>query len=152
MDLTEKPKIITWPETYYVYIEKVGPFQNTAPKTWQNLHKCVGKILDHNKITGYMSLYKVTPNMIYRAGVSLAAAPKKLPKGLEYTKFKGGKYSRFVLKGSYVNLPAACGRVCEIVVEKKIKVRNNYCIEHYVNDPRITPEDKLITEILIPTQ
>src|SRR5204863_8326889 len=57
----------------------------------------------------------------YIAGVSLAAGPKDLPAGLEYTKFEGGKYSRFVLTGPYSDLPEACGRVFEIVSERKIR-------------------------------
>jgi effector-binding domain-containing protein len=88
---------------------------------------------------------------IYRAGVSLAAEPVKLPAGLEYSKFEGGKYSRFVLTGPYPNLPQACGRVFEIVSERKLKLRDDYCIENYATDPRTTPEEQLVTEILIPT-
>lgn len=151
MNLTEKPEIVIWPETHYVYIEKTGPFQETAPQSWTDLHKLVPGISEHNEITGFTSLYKVEPKMIYRAGVSLAAPPKNLPKGLQYTKFKGGKYSCFVLKGSYTNLPDACGRVFEIVDEEGIEVRDDFCIENYKNDPRMTSEDDLITEILIPT-
>jgi effector-binding domain-containing protein len=150
MNLTETPEIVTWPETHYVFLEKIGPFQNTAPAAWQNLHKFVPAISEHNKITGYMSFYKVAPK-IYRAGVSLAAAPQPLPEGLAYEKFKGGKYMKFVLTGPYSNLPKASGRVFEIVVEKKIQLRDDFCIENYANDPRTTPEDKLITEILLPT-
>jgi effector-binding domain-containing protein len=97
-----------------------------------------------------MSLYKVGPK-IYRAGVSVAAEPKNLPENLRYEKFKGGKYSKFVLTGSYANLPQASGRVFEIVAEKKIQMRDDYCIENYTTDPRTTPEDQLVTEILIPT-
>jgi effector-binding domain-containing protein len=150
MKLTEEPEIVTWPETHYVFIEKIGPFQNTAPQAWQNLHQQVPKISEHNKITGYMSLYKVAPK-IYRAGVALAAAPKNLPEDLKYSEFSGGKYSRFVLTGPYSNLPAACRRVFEIVSERKIQLGDDYCIENYANDPRTTPEEQLITEILIPT-
>jgi effector-binding domain-containing protein len=40
--------------------------------------------------------------------------------------------------------------VFEIVAEKKIQLRDDYCIENYANDPRTTPEDKLVTEILVP--
>ena len=47
-----------------------------------------------------------------------------------------------------LNLPEACGRVFLIVAEKKIPQRDDFCIENYVNDPRTTPEDQLITEIL----
>jgi DNA gyrase inhibitor GyrI len=149
MKLTEEPSIVSWPETHYVFVEKIGPFQDTAQQAWQDLHQVVPGILEHNKITGYMSLYKVEPK-IYRAGVSLAAEPKNLPASLKYEKFKGGKYSRFVLTGSYSNLPEACGRVFEIAQEK-IQMRDDYCIENYTNDPRTTPEDELVTEILIPT-
>jgi DNA gyrase inhibitor GyrI len=150
MKLTQVPDIVTWPETHYVFVEKIGPFQNTAAQAWQNLHQLVPRISEHNKITGYMSLYKVGPK-IYRAGVSLVAGATNLPEGLEYTEFKGGKYSRFVLTGTYSDLPEACGRVLGIVSETKIQLQDDYCIEHYVSDPRTTPEEQLVTEILIPT-
>ena len=97
-----------------------------------------------------MSLYKTGPK-IYRAGVAVAAEPKNLPENVRYEKFKGGKYSKFVLTGSYANLPQASGRVFEIIAEKKIQMRDDYCIENYTNDPRTTPQDQLVTEILIPT-
>ena len=118
MKLTQEPEIMTWPETHYVFIEKIGPFQETAPKAWQEVHPLVPKISEHNKITGYMSLYKAGPK-IYRAGLSLAAEPKNLPANLKYEKFRGGKYSCFVLTGPYSNLPEACGRVFDIISEKK---------------------------------
>jgi effector-binding domain-containing protein len=150
MNLTQEPTAVNWPETHYVFVEKVGPFQETAPQAWQSLHSLVPRISEDNKITGYMSLYKRGPK-IYRAGVSLAGEPRNLPQGLSHEKFKGGKYGKFVLTGSYANLPEASGRVFEIVEEKKIPMRDDFCIENYVNDPRTTPEEQLVTEILIPT-
>ncbi|MGA7623594.1 MAG: GyrI-like domain-containing protein [Candidatus Acidiferrales bacterium] len=150
MNLTQTPEIVNWPETHYVYLEKIGPFQNTAPQAWQELQTFWGKISEHNKITGFMSLYKVEPK-IYRAGVSLDVAAKDLPAPLAYTRFKGGKYSRFVLTGAYSQLPEASGRVFQTVAARKIPVRDDFCIENYLNDPRTTPEPQLITQILIPT-
>ena len=150
MNLTQEPNIVNWPETHYVFVEKIGPFQETAPQAWQTLHPLISAISENNKITGYTSLYKRGPK-IYRAGVSLAGEPKNLPEGLKYERFKGGRYSRFVLTGPYSNLPEASGRVFEIVAEKKIQEREDYCIENYLNDPRTTPEEQLVTEILIPT-
>ncbi len=149
MNLIEKPKLVNWPSTHYLYVEKIGPFLKTAPQAWQKLQSQVPEILNNNKITGYMSLYKARDKMIYRAGVTLSEAPKELPKEVKYTKFKGGKYAKFVLKGSYSDLPEACGHVYEIVTNQKLKLRNNFNIESYVNDPRKTPEKDLITEILI---
>ena len=150
MKLTEEPTIVTWPETHYVFVEKIGPFQETAPQAWNSVHPIVPAISEHNQVTGYTSLYKVGPK-VYRAGVSVAAEPKNLPADLRYEKFKGGKYSKFVLTGPYSNLPEASRRVFEIAAEKKIHMRDDYCIENYMNDPRTTPEEELVTEILIPT-
>lgn len=150
LQLTEEPEITTWARTHYVFIEKIGAFQNAAPEAWNRLHSLTSEISQHNTITGYMSLYKMGPR-IYRAGVSLDAKPKNLPEGLQYENFQGGKYSRFVLTGPFSNLPAASRRVFEIVSERDIQLRDDYCIEHYVSDPRTTPEEQLITEILVPT-
>ncbi len=152
MKLTKTPKKVKWPKIHYVYIEKIGPFQNTAQKCWMQLKKLVPKIREHNKVTGFHSLYKFEPKMTYRAGVRISAPPKKLPKGLKYEQFPGGKYSKFVMTGSYANLPEACGTVFEMVEKKKIKMSDNFHIENYKNDPDTTPENKLITEILIATE
>jgi TetR/AcrR family transcriptional regulator, transcriptional repressor for nem operon len=148
--LTEVPEVVNWPETHYVFIEKVGPFPSTAQQAWQQLHPLVPKLLEQNKITGYMSLYKVAPQ-IYRAGLALAAPPEDLPGGLTYEKFPGGKYSRFVLTGPYANLPEACSRVFQIVAEARVPLRDDFGIENYISDPRITPEEQLVTQILVPT-
>jgi len=82
MKLTQEPETVTWPETHYVFIEKTGPFQNTAPQAWQEVHPLAAAISEHNQITGYMSLYKAGPK-IYRAGLVLAAEPRNLPAGLK---------------------------------------------------------------------
>lgn len=151
MKLTEEPEIVNWPETHYIFIEKIGPFMETAPKSWGIVHPLVPAVSEHNKITGYMTLYKPGPK-VYRAGLSLTAAPQKLPEAFTYDKFAGGKYSRFVLTGRFSDLGAASGRVFEIVAEKEIRMRDDFCIEHYVTDPRTTPEDQNVIEILIPTE
>ncbi len=150
MKLSEAPKIVSWPETHYVFIERIGPFQTNAPEAWQTLHQFVPKLAEHHQITGYMSLYKVE-TQVYRAGVSLAAPPEALPPELSYEKFRGGRYSCFVLTGPYADLAEASGRVFAIASEKSFPLREDYFIENYVNDPRTTPPDELITEILVPT-
>jgi len=150
MNLIEEPEIVNWPETHYVFIEKIGPFMNTAPQAWQEIHRNVAAIAAKNQITGYFSLYKMGAK-VYRAGVSLAAPPVELPQGIQYESFAGGKYSRFVLTGPYSQLPEASGRVWQLADEKKIEQRDDFAIENYVNDPRTTPEEQLITEILVPT-
>ena len=150
MNLTEVPEIIQWPATHYVFVEKTGPFPKTAPEAWQTAHPLVPLLREHNQITGSMSLYKMSPN-IYRAGFVLSAPPVKLPSELTYELFEGGEYSRFVLTGPFSDLPAATGRVFELAFRNDWMLSADWCIENYVSDPRTTPEDRLITEILIPT-
>ena len=151
MKLTQEPETVTWPELHYVFVEKTGPFQTSAPEAWQQLHKVTDAIAEHNKITGYTSLYKVSPK-IYRAGVSVAEEPKNLLEGVRSTQFKGGKYSQFVLTGRFADLPDASRRVFDIVAEKKIPLRDDFWIEHYVTDPRNTPEDQNVIQIAVPTE
>jgi DNA gyrase inhibitor GyrI len=150
MKLTEEPEIVEFPETHYAFVEMTGPFPNIAPEAWQTAHGLAPLLKEQNQITGYMSLYRMDPN-VYRAGFALDARPAKLPEGLKYEKFEGGKYSRFVLTGPYSDLPAASRRVFEIVSKNDMMLRSDFCIEHYVSDPNTTPEDRLTTEILIPT-
>jgi DNA gyrase inhibitor GyrI len=150
MNLSEEAEIVDWPESHYVFVEKVGPFMKIAPQSWQELHEAVPAIAAKNQITGYFSLYKMGPN-VYRAGVSVGTQPNELPEGVQYEKFAGGKFSRFVLTGSYSQLPQASGRIWQVADEKKIPLRDGFAVENYVNDPRTTPEEELITEILIPT-
>jgi len=149
VNLTEHPELVTWPEMHYVFVERIGPFMENAPAAWQQAHPLVSALSEHNKITGYMALYKMP--QIYRAGFSIAAPPVKLPEGLKYERFPGGKYVRFELTGPYDNLPQASGRAWATIAEKKIEVRDDFAIENYVNDPRTTPPEQLITHIMIPT-
>src|ERR1700722_5790967 len=150
MNLNEHPELVAWPEMHYVFVERIGPIMENAPKAWQQAHPLVPALSENNQITGYMALYKMGPNT-YRAGFSIAAPPVKLPAGLKYEKVSGGKYVRFELTGPYDQLPQASGRAWKMVGEKKLEVRDDFAIENYVNDPRATPPEQLITHIMIPT-
>ncbi len=149
MSLNEHPEVVTWPEMHYVFVERIGAFMENAGKAWQQAHSLVPALEENNKITGYMALYKGPTT--YRAGFSVAGPAVKLPEGLGCEKFQGGKYVRFELTGPYDQLPQASGRAWAIVAEKKIEVRDDFAIENYVNDPRVTPPEQLVTHIMIPT-
>jgi DNA gyrase inhibitor GyrI len=149
MKLTETPEYVNWPPTHYVFVEKTGPIPNNAPLAWQEFQQSLPQLKSSATVTGFLSVYNMH-DRLYRAGVSVAAKPAKVPESLRYEFLAGGKYARFVRTGPYSDLPQATGRVVEIVSRKKIPLRNDYHIEHYVNDPSTTPEDKLVTEILFP--
>ena len=44
MKLTEEPEIVNWPQTHYIFIEKVGPFMEVAPAAWNSAHPLVPAI------------------------------------------------------------------------------------------------------------
>jgi predicted transcriptional regulator YdeE len=149
INLTHEPDTVKWPETHYVYVELVGNIPQNAQKAWKTVEVFASKIAAQNTITGAAALYKTGPG-IYRAGFMLAAAPRELPEGLQYQKLPGGEYARFVLNGPYDQLPEATRLAFQIVAEKKIALRDDFNIEHYVTDPRSTPPDQSITAILFP--
>lgn len=150
MTLTTEPQPVKWPANHYVFIEKVGPFMETAKQAWDALHPLMPDLEKDHKVTGSMALYKFKPET-YRAGLILASKPKNLPPGMAYEKVPGGKYAKWVLTGPYQDLPEACGYVFDkFIPQHKIKMRKAWCIEHYTNDPRKIAEKDLVTEILVP--
>jgi len=153
--LSEEPEFVDWPKFHYVYVEKVGSIPESAKAAWTELHPQIETISKNNKITGYTTLYKCDPagvSGIYRAGVSIENPPVgELPPGFKYCEFHGGRYAKFILTGAYDHLPEACGRVFKMVKEKQIPTTEEFNIENYINDPRVTPKEQLKTEICIAT-
>jgi effector-binding domain-containing protein len=49
-------------------------------------------------------------------------------------------------------LPEASGRAWSAIAAKKTPLRDDFAIEHYLNDPKETPPEQLITEILLPME
>ncbi len=88
--------------------------------------------------------------MIYQAGVGCAEAPQKLPDGLQHRAIKSGKYARFLLTGPYSHIWPAFDRMFKTLADANVQLRPEFCIENYLNDPRFTPEEKLLTELLVP--
>lgn len=153
MPLNEEPTKITWPATHFVHVRKVGPFAETAPAAWQDLHRALPTVIDTmGHPHAFFSLYQVYPENIYMAGVGVGAeAAPTAPAGLEYLHFEGGKYLQFTLTGPYDQLPTACGRVFALVKERGIAVdEDRLYIEHYANNPQSVPPEELITNICIP--
>ncbi|MGA3034180.1 MAG: GyrI-like domain-containing protein [Terracidiphilus sp.] len=150
VNFTQEPETINFPATHYVFLERAGHIPSIAPQAWKTLENFAVKLAPHNQITGAAALYRPSAG-IYRAGFLLSAPPVDLPEGLTYEKIAGGKYARFTLTGPFDQLPEATSRAFAIVAEEKIPLRDDFNIEQYVTDPRITPADQNVTAILFPT-
>lgn len=151
MKLNENPEFVTLADTHYLYVEKTGPFHDTAEKAWQELRDRLLDIQELYDITAYMTLYRYMPNRVYRAGVAVGTKPTKLPRGIAYAKLGGGRYSRFVATGPWSELPTANGQVFDILSKQNIKLRDDFHIERYVNDLRTATDESLVTHILMAT-
>jgi AraC family transcriptional regulator len=150
INLKQEPEAVDFPAAHYVFIERVGNIPSNAPEAWKTVEKFAAVLMQRNQITGAAALYKPAKG-IYRAGFMLAAPPLDLPAELTYEKLSGGKYTRFTLTGPFDNLPEANTRAFGIVAEKKIPLRDDFNIEHYLTDPRTTPAEQNVTAILFPT-
>ncbi|HUB30865.1 MAG TPA: GyrI-like domain-containing protein, partial [Terracidiphilus sp.] len=155
MNLSATFETVTRPLTHYVFLEKRGPFGEVAPPLWNELQPLIPR-LEQSEIREYLGVSGVDKSragedaMIYQAGVSMAAEPKKLPAGLQHRAIPAGRYARFVLTGPYAQIWMAFDRVFKTLAEKRVELRPEFCLENYLNDPRETPEEKLLTEILVP--
>lgn len=150
LNLTHEPQPVDFPAGHYVFLERIGNIPANAPQAWHAVQAMAPKIGAHNQITGAAAFYKPAKG-IYRAGFLLAAPPVDLPEGLSYEKAGGGKYVRFTLTGPFDQLPEANSRAFAVVAEKKIPLRDDFNIEHYLTDPRTTPAEENVTAILFPT-
>jgi AraC family transcriptional regulator len=156
MNLTPNFEIVTRPVTHYVYLGKQGPFAEIAPGVWDDMLPLVFGQFDHSQIVEFLGLSTIDRTkmgeeaLIYQAGVALKSQPLKLPKGLQYKKIPTGKYARFLLTGPYSHVWVAFNEIFKTLAEKKAGLRQEFCIENYLNDPKVTPEDQLLTELLVP--
>lgn len=152
MPLKESTEEVNWPVSHFVYAGKTGPFGETARACWESFNAnaaAVGEVA--GGFVSHFSLYKIEPEMIYKAGKSVASPPTgALPAGIEYMEFAGGKYLQFTLTGCYSQLPVVVGQVFERVKNENVSTRRDFYIEHYANDPATTATEDLITHILIP--
>jgi AraC family transcriptional regulator len=156
VNLTPSFEVVTRPLTHYVYLEKQGPFAEIAPPTWNGLFPLIAGKIDEKQIVGYLGLSGIDKSrmgeeaMIYEAGLAVASPPEKMPKGLAYKKIKPGNYARFLLTGRYSQIWAAFRQIFKTLGNSKVALRPEFCIENYLNDPKITPEKELLTELLVP--
>lgn len=159
LNMSLTPETVIRPDIHYLYVEKMnGAFQDIAKQAWPEMMEKLGNALNPGEVTEYLGLSTIDRSKkdeettIYQAGVALPEEPSRKPKGLQYKKLKSGRYAKFMLRGSYTQLWIAFSEIFRSLSESKINLRGGFCIENYLNDPRITPEEALLTEILIPIE
>ncbi len=148
-----EPKLVTREETtVLVYSQSGDDFKDVAPLVWERFLKNIENTKEDLSQSEFMGIGSVDEhkNCTYRAGVSLPEGRDFSIVGLEKQVMPKTKYAKFLLKGSYDQMWYAVDMAFKAVDENGYEFSKEPCIENYLNDPSVTPEEELLTEILIP--
>ncbi|MBX3016332.1 MAG: GyrI-like domain-containing protein [Bdellovibrionaceae bacterium] len=144
------------PATHVIFIEGRGDFPQTAGALWPafwNHFPAIGR----EAVTQTLGLSGMEPGKsgdeakIYQAGVVLKS-PMQLPPGFRERTIPEGQYASFLLRGTYAKIGTAFADAFQLLADRRVRLRPEFCIEHYLNSPAQVPEDKLLTEILLPIE
>lgn len=158
INLSSNPEIIVTKSRPYLHLQKVGSFMTTAPQAWQEFWALCGPIVKNLPIDQMAGLSRVDESksgddkFIYQAGVFLTENINNVPAPAVVRESKGGKYAKFLLTGSYDQLQYAYPQAFEILAKQLHQLRDDFCVEIYLNTPDTAEEAELKTEILIPIQ
>lgn len=150
MPLKEITTEVEWPAVHYVYVEKPETYLEVNSLCWAEFDAAKPYISDDSlHFLTYFSLFK--PGKGFCAGGTVAEAPvEDLPVGVQYMELESGRYLQYTVTGDYSQLPDAYKAVLQRVKDGGIITRGGWYIEHYVNRHETTPEDELVTHILVP--
>lgn len=158
MNLTLTPEFVTRPSLQILYVEKNGIFKEVAMPTWYELIPAVNKGVKKDIITEYLGLSIMNTDssddsdLSYIAAVAVSDVPAKIPSGLLNKKVPGGAYAKFILIGPTHLVWDAFDTIFKILADKKVTLRKGACIENYLSNPELVPENELVTELLVPIE
>lgn len=157
INLTNTPEVIERSETTILTLKTVGEyFYEIAPAVWVDFLNYLEPYFAKLNNSEFMGLSRVINGVevegesIYKAAVSIPFDDSFEIEGLEKEVLPRRKYAKFVLKGPHVGVWAAFDESLKIVNNSELELDNGECLEVYLNDPGCTPEEELLTEILIP--
>lgn len=152
-------EVVDFPLSDYLFIEKIGPFMNTAREAWMELHQLLdNQQISKDKIKHMSGLSFIDETKegddkyTYRAGLILNSTELTFPEQLKLGQIAPGKFLKFTLTGGYHQLPEAYPLAFTKLNENNHQQRNDqFAMEIYLNTPAgDTPEEDLKTEIYLP--
>ena len=150
------PKIKMVKARKVIYVQALGAYNESTKKAWEQVcgyaqqkhlfgfgTEFIGISFDDPTVTEPEKLR-------YNACLTVSKAVK--PEGeIGVMEIPEGKYAIFTHKGSYEGLNDSYSYIYgQWLVENQIKLRDENCLEVYLNSPDKTKSEKLLTEIMIP--
>jgi AraC family transcriptional regulator len=156
LNLSETPETLVRPARQILTISGEGPaFSELAPMVWQNFFGVVAQ--DPQDLSGceFLGISYVTSigdihKHHYKVALTIPPEKKLSIKGMLVEQMPEQKYLKFLLKGAYQGVWPAFEYMFRYVTNNGYQLASQPCIENYLNDPNITPESELLTELLIP--
>lgn len=155
LNLSQEPQIIERPETTILFHESTGGrFEEIAPPVWEDFLRTLenGKQdLSQSEFLGVSSVDQ-SESHCYKAAITVPSNVEINLPSLKRETLVKSKYAKFILKGSYDGVWPAFDFAFKKLNEMGLELADLPCLENYINDPRETPEEELLTEILIPVK
>lgn len=158
LNLSVVPDVIIRPSRQILTISGEGAaFSELAPMVWQNFFGVVAQ--DPQDLSGceFLGLSFVQtigdiPQHHYKVALTIPPSRTLSIKGMIVESLPEQKYLKFLLRGAYQGVWPAFEHMFRYVTEHGYKLASQPCIENYLNDPNVTPESELLTELLIPIE
>jgi effector-binding domain-containing protein len=147
---------VTLPEKTIVYLTGTGNW-DTAYETLVEALRTVHEYVDRRGLKPdgeAMMIYTGADDtgFEYKAAVPIMGPFENPPKGdLAVGPAPTGKAYKFVHRGAYDGMENLYEAITNFFDEKNIQPGELF-IERYVTDPRTTPEDELVIEVIFPTK
>lgn len=142
-----------------IYIRLFGDYKlNDYCGTWIRLCRFVGEqglpMGEMMPLCVYHDDPKVTPVEKLRTDVCMVVPQKITPKGdIGFRQIPAGRYAVFLYKGSYEHLQTVYDTIYgKYLPGMECTLRDEASAERYMNDPRNTASEELLTEIYIPVE
>jgi effector-binding domain-containing protein len=147
---------ITLPEKTIVYLQGTGTW-DTAYETLVEAFKTIHEYIDRRGLKpdgDAMMIYTGADDtgFDFRAAVPVMGPFDNPPQGdIAVGTSPTGKAYKFVHRGAYDGMENLYEAITNFFDEKNLEPGDLF-IERYVTDPRITPEDELVIEVIFPVR
>lgn len=159
LNMDEKFEIITRNEINIFTFKISGEnFFEIAPIVWDQFLTIIDEASQDISKSEFLALSYMDNNIkeeqacIYKVAITSPKESNLVFEELEQEKMKEQSYAKFILKGSYQGIWPAFEKIFKILSETDLILAESPCLENYLNDPKVTPEEELLTELLIPLQ
>jgi AraC family transcriptional regulator len=153
-----QPKIKTIKAKRMIYAQALGAYDESTSKAWEQ----VCNYAKQKHLFGFRTEFigisfddpTVTDTEKLRYNACLTVSKEVKPEAeIGVMEIPEGKYAIFTHKGPYEELNSSYNYIFgQWLSENKVNLRDEPCLENYLNSPDKTKPEKLLTEIMVPIE